>query len=635
VKDGFVRVAAAAIDITVAGCAENAREICARMDEAAGLGCAILVLPELCLTGYTCADLFLQDALIGAAQDALSLVLRHSASHKMLIFVGLPVRARGKLYNCAAVIADGRLLGLVPKSNLPNYAEFYETRQFTPAPETDTPVELCGFKVTMGTKQLFCCENMPELIVGCEICEDLWTPRQPSQALALAGATVIVNLSASTQTVGKDDYRRLLVRCQSARLSCGYLYADAGRGESTTDVIFTGHCMIAEYGELLRQSKPFENELIYSELDIFRVLHERRRLSTFPAADDGFTRAYFTLNRVETPLTRPVSRTPFVPSDPGERGERCEEILSMQAIGLSKRMAHTGAKCAVVGVSGGLDSTLALLICARAAKMLSLGADSVVAVTMPGFGTTGRTYDNAAGLAKALGARLIEIPIAQAVRGHFKDIGHDEAVCDVVYENAQARERTQILMDLSNKLGGFVVGTGDLSELALGWATYNGDHMSMYAINASIPKTLIRHLISHIASGADENLKNILMDVLDTPVSPELLPAEDGQICQKTEEIVGPYELHDFYLNCVVRWGFGPRKALRLANHAFAGTYDNETLLKWLRNFYTRFFAQQYKRSCLPDGPKVGSVTLSPRSDWRMPSDASDKLWIRELDDLG
>ena len=555
----------------------------------------------------------------------------------MLVFVGLPVRHLGKLYNCAAALCGGELLGLVPKTHLPNYGEFYERRWFSPAPQDAsyynayTP-QAVGF----GANQLFRCEQLPDLVVAAELCEDLWAPCPPSVGHTAAGATVIVNLSASDETVGKADYRRSLVEGQSARLVCGYLYADAGMGESTTDMVFAGHNLIAENGVLLAETPRYRTGLAVTELDVSRLAYERRRMTTFPPQQDrGYLTSTFSLPLEETPLSRVISPTPFIPQSPEARKACCEEILQIQSWGLRRRLEHSHAKTAVVGVSGGLDSALALLVAARAMDLLGRPHSDLLAVTMPCFGTTARTKGNAELLCERLGATLRQIDIKAAVDLHFRDIGHDPAMRDVTYENAQARERTQVLMDLANEHSGLVVGTGDLSELALGWATYNGDHMSMYGVNASIPKTLVRHLVAYEAQRtSDAALRQVLLDILDTPVSPELLPPSEGEIQQRTEDLVGPYELHDFFLYYMIRWGFGPAKVLRLALYAFKGAYDRRTVLHWLKNFCRRFFAQQYKRSCLPDGPKVGSVSLSPRGDWRMPSDAQSSLWLAELDRL-
>ena len=635
-KHGFVKVAAATPDIKVADCIYNAQSICSDMKKAAEQGAKIVVFPELCLTGYTCSDLFWQERMLDAAKEGLRKIIKTSITLDGLFFVGLPWEVNQKLYNVAAAVSNGELLGLVPKKYLPNYAEFYEARHFTPGKEDVEWVTFDGQEVPFGMKQMFHCTEMPGLTVAAEICEDLWVPNPPSVAAAMAGATVIVNLSASNENTGKSLYRTALVQNQSARLICGYIYASAGEGESTTDLVFSGHNLIAENGTVLKQSQRFKNEMIYSELDIHKLRSERRRMTTYQV--DGsyeYTDIEFHLKKTETELTRYVDPNPFVPSDKSDRERRCEEILTIQALGLKKRMAHTGCKSVVVGISGGLDSTLALLVMAKAVDMLGLPRTSILSVTMPCFGTTDRTYNNACELTRKLGATLKEVNIQEAVKKHFVDIGQDPDRHDVTYENCQARERTQVLMDLANQSGGMVVGTGDLSELALGWATYNGDHMSMYAVNTSIPKTLVRHLVKYYADTCgDPQLERVLVDVLDTPVSPELLPPENGTISQKTEDLVGPYELHDFFLYHMMRYGEEPEKVYRLAKYAFQGVYSDEIILKWLRTFYWRFFTQQFKRSCLPDGPKVGSVAVSPRGDLRMPSDASIQIWKEQLDHL-
>ena len=556
----------------------------------------------------------------------------------MLVALGLPVRAEGKLYNCAAVLCRGELLGLIPKTCLPNYGEFYEKRWFEPGPEEEfLSLTLCGQEVFLGKRHLFRCDTLPDLVVGVEICEDLWSSAPPSVFLAQSGATLILNLSASNETVGKADYRRALVAGQSGRLMCGYVYADAGEGESTTDLVFAGHNLIAENGTVLAERR-FADGLTVSEVDVARIAFERRRITTFPPArQERMDWSEFSLEPVETSLTRPIGTNPFVPDDSGDRDRRCREILHIAALGLKKRLAHTGAKSAVVGLSGGLDSTLALLITVRAMDLLGRPRTDITAVTMPCFGTTSRTKSNAQLLAERIGTTFQTIDIGEAVRVHFRDIGQSMDDLSVTFENGQARERTQVLMDVANHQGGLVIGTGDLSELALGWATYNGDHMSMYAVNGSIPKTLVRHLVAYSADTvepSDPELAAVLRDILDTPVSPELLPPKEGEIAQRTEDLVGPYELHDFFLYYAVRWGFSPRKVFRLALYALGNRYDRAAILKWLQNFYRRFFAQQFKRSCLPDGPKVGSLTLSPRGDWRMPSDAVNSLWMEELDQL-
>ena len=638
-RDGFIKVAAGTPKIRVADCRYNAEQIFTMMREADKQGVKVLCLPELCLTGYTCGDLFLQDTLLCGAEEGLQTILEATRNLDMVTVLGLPVRCKwdNKLYNCAAVIQSGEILGLVPKTYLPNYGEFYEQRWFASGAGVETSVDLCGETVDMDAAGLFACETVPNLVLGVEICEDLWATEPPSARLARGGATVILNLSASNELVGKSGYRRNLVVGQSGRLVCGYVYADAGEGESTTDLVFTGHNMIAENGALLAERR-FATGLTISEIDVDRLAYERRRMTTFNGQRQAdLWRASFSLPLEETRLTRAVSPAPFVPADAEDRAERCNEILKIAALGLKKRLEHTGARTAVVGLSGGLDSTLAILITAVAMKLLDRPASDIIAVTMPCFGTTDRTRDNAVELAERLGATLKRIDIGSAVKVHFKDIGQSMEDHSVTFENGQARERTQVLMDIANQNGGLVIGTGDLSELALGWATYNGDHMSMYGVNAGIPKTLVRHLVAFVSDdkgSEDPRLSAVLDDILATPVSPELLPAIEGKISQKTEDLVGPYELHDFFLYYAIRWGFPPRKVFRLAEHALGRTYDRATILKWLNSFYRRFFTQQFKRSCLPDGPKVGSVTLSPRGDWRMPSDAVAALWLEELEGL-
>ena len=635
-RQGFIKVAALTPKVTVADTQANRKEICRLMDEAEAKGAKILVFPELCITGYTCGDLFYQQVLLREAKKELLAIAKYTQRKDYLAFVGLPLEYNGKLYNVAAAVTQGKVLGLVPKTHIPNYNEFYERRHFAPGMKQPVPVALDEDTVVpMGTRVLFQCRQMPELKIGAEICEDVWAPNPPGVEHALAGATLLVNLSASDETTGKDMYRKSLVTGQSGRLICGYVYCSAGDGESTQDVVYSGHNLIAENGTLLAESRRFCNESIYTELDMVRLNEERRRMSTFMTSDESYINVEFSLKEEKTELTRFVDPAPFVPGNKADREKRCEEIFMIQAMGLKKRLEHTHAATAVVGISGGLDSTLALLVMVKAFDLIGKDHKDIVAVTMPGFGTTDRTYDNAVSLIKSLGATFREVSIVDSVRVHFKDIGQDEAVHDVTYENGQARERTQILMDIANKSGGMVIGTGDMSELALGWATYNGDHMSMYGVNASVPKTLVRHLVCYYADTcADETLQKVLYDVLDTPVSPELLPPEDGKISQKTEDIVGPYELHDFFLYYILRFGCTPKKIYRLANYAFAGTYDTETIQKWLKTFYRRFFSQQFKRSCLPDGPKVGTVAVSPRGDLRMPSDASARIWMEELEHL-
>lgn len=634
-RQGFVKAAAVTPKIKVADTKYNAELILDMMKESTQQGAKIVVFPELCLTGYTCQDLFLQERLLQGAKDALMKLVKESASLDAIFFVGLPFEILGKLYNVAAVFSHGEVLGLVPKSYLPNYNEFYEARHFVSGAELATEVVLPdGSCVPADRDLLFVCEQMPKLRIGVELCEDLWTPNPPSISHALAGASVLVNLSASNELTGKDSYRRELVSGQSARLLAAYIYASAGEGESTQDLVFSGHNIIAENGQILAESKRFGHGILYSEIDVERLCAQRRRMTTFVTEDQTHTEILFSLKIEETKLTRFIDPAPFVPTDRQNREKRCDEILMIQAMGLKKRLEHTGAN-AVVGISGGLDSTLALLVTVRAFDLCGRDHKGITAVTMPGFGTTDRTYDNAVKLIQSLGAEFVEVDICQSVNVHFSDIGQDPSVHDVTYENSQARERTQILMDIANKKNALVIGTGDMSELALGWATYNGDHMSMYAVNASVPKTLVRHLVRYYADTCeDKQLSDTLYDVLDTPVSPELLPPEDGKISQKTEDLVGPYELHDFFLYYMLRQGFSPAKIYRLAKIAFAGTYEDAFILKWLKTFCRRFFAQQFKRSCLPDGPKVGSVAVSPRGDLRMPSDACATLWMEELNTL-
>lgn len=629
-----MKVAAATPDIRVADVEFNTQNIINAMEEAQKNGAKILVFPELCVTGYTCSDLFDHSVLLKASRKALLEIAENTNDKDMLVFVGAPLEVNGKLYNVAAAMNQGEIIGFTTKTFLPNYGEFYEMRQFTPGPQTVREITFEGKKIPFGPQILFQAEGMEELVVAAEICEDVWSPVPPSIQAALEGATVIVNCSASDETIGKDTYRRALISGQSARLISGYIYANAGEGESTTDLVFGGHNIIAENGTILKESSRYVNEIIYSEIDLQRITGERRKNTTFqPLDEETLVRVPFTVEETKTFLTRTFPKKPFVPSDEQTRAQRCEEILTIQAMGLKKRLAHTNARTAVVGISGGLDSTLALLVTARAFDMLGRDKKDIIAVTMPCFGTTDRTYQNACEMSKKVGATLIEVPIADAVNVHFRDIGHDPEDHSVTYENCQARERTQVLMDIANKTWGMVIGTGDLSELALGWATYNGDHMSMYGVNASVPKTLVRHLVKYAADDTkDEALKNVLYDVLDTPVSPELLPPKDGDIAQKTEDLVGPYELHDFFLYFMLRFGYEPSKIFRIACMTFDGEYDKETIFKWLETFCRRFFSQQFKRSCLPDGPKVGTVALSPRGDWRMPSDACVAVWMKDLE---
>ena len=635
-EHGFIKAAAVTPKIKVADTKYNTQVICEKLEEAYCRGAKIIVFPELCITGYTCGDLFLQSILLEQAEKALLQIAEATENKDALVMVGLPVEREGKLYNVAAVLQDGEVLGMIPKTNIPNYAEFYEARHFAEGNNQVVSFFLDGEEIPFGTNLLFQCENVPGLTVGCEICEDLWVANPPGTNHALMGATVLTNLSASNETVGKSEYREMLVKASSARLLCGYVYASAGEGESTQDLVFGGQNLIAENGTLLAQSQCFSGETAYADIDVQRILTERRKMGIFgKEPETTYTIVPFRLEKEETVLDRTFESMPFVPQDETLRAKRCEEILSIQAYGLKKRYEHIGLKTAVLGISGGLDSTLALLVTVRAFDLLGLDRKGITAVTMPCFGTTDRTYDNACKLTRTLGATLEEVDIKEAVTLHFKDIGHDINNHNVTYENSQARERTQVLMDIANREGALVIGTGDLSELALGWATYNGDHMSMYGVNGGVPKTLVRHLVKYYADTCDnEELRAVLLDVLDTPVSPELLPPVEGEIAQKTEDLVGPYELHDFFLYYMLRCGFPPAKLYRVAKESFKGIYDDATILKWLQTFYRRFFSQQFKRSCLPDGPKVGSVGVSPRGDLRMPSDACARIWLEELENI-
>lgn len=635
---GFIKVAAASPEVRVADCAYNLAQAKRCLDAAEAQGANLLVLPELYLSAYSCGDLFYSEVLLAASRAALEELVQFSAGRRCVCVVGVPVRIAGKLYNCAAVLQNGALLGLVPKVSLPNYAEFYERRQFTSGADYVGADELClaGRRVPFGRGLLFCCAEMEGFVLGVEICEDLWAPVSESAGLCLAGASVIANLSASNELVGKAACRRLLVQSASSRLICGYIYANAGRGESTQDLSFSGHSIICENGAIIAERPPYAaDELILTELDIHRLISARHQCGSFDEAHaPACRRIYFSQAVQPVALTRDIARMPFVPADESARAARAEEILNIQADGLMHRIAHINCPKLVLGVSGGLDSTLALLVAVRAMDALSRPRADIIAVTMPCFGTTRRTRSNAEKLCAELGVSFRTVDITASVRQHFRDIGHDERLTDVTYENSQARERTQVLMDIANAVNGIVVGTGDLSELALGWATYNGDHMSMYGVNASVPKTLVRYIVAHEAARCDGAAAEVLRDILATPVSPELLPAKDGDIAQRTEDIVGPYELHDFFLYHMLRTGAGPARMLHLAEYAFGADYPREVILKWLRTFLRRFFAQQFKRSCLPDGPKVGTASLSPRGDWRMPSDASARLWLDEVDAL-
>ncbi len=627
-KDGYLKVAAASPFVKVADCQANAQRIVNIILEGEEKGVKVLVFPELCLTAYTIADLVQARDLLDGALQALKTVCEGSASADVLSIVGLPLVCRGKLYNVAAVIHHGRILAFIPKSNIPMYGEFYEGRWYEEGKGNMGSVRFYDEEIPFGTDILIRCPSLPSFALAVEICEDLWVAESPSTRHALNGATLIANLSASDELIGKDDYRRRLVSMQSARLLCAYIYANAGEGESTTDMVFAGHSLICENGVTLAEQFLNGENLLVSEVDLHYLESERLKHTTFHTRNDGYREVFTHFREEETFLTRNYPRFPFVPGNKAEVAQRSERIITLQALGLKKRLEHTGAKTAVIGLSGGLDSTLALLVTVKAFDMLNKDRSGILAITMPCFGTTKRTRSNAEKLARALGVNFEEINIKKSVTSHFNDIGQNPETYDVTYENSQARERTQVLMDKANMSGGLVIGTGDLSELALGWATYNGDHMSMYAVNASVPKTLVRYLVGWFASEDFSGCKKVLEDILATPVSPELLPAnKDGSIAQVTEDLVGPYELHDFFLYYFVRASFSKEKIRRLAYRTFEGIYEKNVIDKWLDNFFRRFFSQQFKRSCLPDGPKVGSLTLSPRSDWRMPSDASASLW--------
>ena len=632
---GYVKTMAITPRVRVADVAFNKRAVLRAVEEAKDKCAALLALPELCLTGYTCGDLFYSDVLLSAAKRALKEIVESTAESAMLVFIGLPVKKDGLIYNCAAAVNRGRVLAFVPKTYIPNYGEFYEKRYFAPCPEENGRLDFFFLYVPFGKKVVLRAEGFENFTVAAEICEDLWALKPPSTEHAAAGANIIVNLSCSDETVGKAEYRRALVSSHSAKLVAGYVYADSGEGESTTDMVFAGNDFVAENGRILSETEPFGDRPAFAEIDVDFIAYERSRLYNYGYnREAGYEEIPFVTDDSVLLLTRSYPKTPFVPEDEGELGSRAELILKMQAAGLKKRIEHTGAKKAVVGLSGGLDSTLALLVAVRAMKEAGRDMSDILGVTMPCFGTTERTLSNTVKLARALKITLKKIDISRSAERHLKDIGHPLDVYDAAYENAQARERTQVLMDVANSVGGLVVGTGDLSELALGWATYNGDHMSMYGVNASVPKTLVRYLVAHVAKKEGGRLKSVLRAVLDTPVSPELLPAENGEIAQKTEEIVGPYVLHDFFLYCFVRLGFSPRKIFAVAVKTFDGDFSPKTILRWLTVFVRRFFTQQFKRSCLPDGVKIGSVALSPRGDWRMPSDARAALWLAELEEL-
>ncbi len=637
-KHQFLKVAAASPELKVADPAFNAQKIIEIIEAQHQKGTELLVFPELGISGYTCGDLFLQKTLLDGCLGALKMIAESTKGYPMLVFVGLPLAVDGKLYNCAAALCGGEIKGVIPKTHIPNYNEFYEARYFSPAPGGTRRLPFGGEEndgAAFSAELVFRDEDHPEIAVGCEICEDLWAPASPAVGLVQRGASVIVNLSASNETVGKREYRHKLIAAQSGKNLCGYVYASAGVGESTSDMVFAGNNMIYENGTLLAESLPFSGEVCEAEIDVGFLLNERRRNNTFRAETAGsdWLDARFV---TEGDLTlRTVDPTPFVPHEAGERFERAELVLTAQAHALARRLSQIHAKTAVIGVSGGLDSTLALLVTCRAFDLLQKDRKSIYAYTMPGFGTSKRTKGNADALMETLGVSAFCVPISDAVLVHFRDTGHDPAIRDTAYENAQARYRTMVLMDVANETGGIVIGTGDLSELALGWCTYNGDHMSMYAVNCSVPKTLVRHLVGAEAERLGGEAKSLLLDILGTEISPELLPPDErGGIAQKTEDLIGPYELTDFYLYHFLRRGDGPAKILYLAERAFAEKYDRATLKKWLVNFFERFFSQQFKRNCVPDGVKVGSVSLSPRADLRMPSDASAALWIEEAQNL-
>ncbi|MCR4734908.1 MAG: NAD(+) synthase [Treponema sp.] len=647
---GFIRCACASPELVVADCKTNALNIIESAKSLAKKSPQIIVFPELSITAYTCGDLFFQKSLQTSAVKELENIAKETASLNSLIFVGLPFALNEGIYNCAAALYKGQLLALIAKSFLPNYGEFYERRHFTPFPANGESryIDFGTFKnVPFGRDILICDEDDSSICIACELCEDLWVPIPPSSRHILNGASIIANLSAGNEIIGKAEYRRNLVKSQSARSICAYLYANAGHGESSQDMVFASHNLICENGTLLSESKLFSNETIFADIDVERLCQERRKTSSFSVcsqanSDSSYIKIKIPLLKdsktsFEKEFFRFIAPHPFVPENSKERKERCNEVISLQAEGLAKRLRHINCKNAVIGLSGGLDSTLALLVTARAFDLCGFDRKGISAITMPCFGTTDRTYNNACNLAKECGVTLKEVPIAAAVRQHFKDLGQDEQKHDITYENCQARERTQVLMDYANKVNGIVIGTGDLSELALGWCTYNGDHMSMYGVNSSVPKTLVRYLVQWFADdeaeAGNQTYSELLKDILSTPVSPELLPPEDGKISQVTEDLVGPYEIHDFYLYYLLRFGFSPAKIYFLAKKAKL-PYSDEILLKWLKNFYRRFFAQQFKRSCLPDGAKVGTINLSPRGDWRMPSDASAAIWLKEVEDL-
>ena len=634
--DGFIKVAAASPKLEVANCGYNSDNIISAIDKAHKEGVAIIVFPELCITSYSCDDLFKQDVLLNAAYSSLFKICAATKGQEMVAVVGLPVNAKGLLYNCAAVLCDGAILGIVPKSYIPTYGEFYEKRHFKEAPKDNMEIDIKGMKIPFGTNILFECREIKELVLAVEICEDLFATISPSSYHTLNGATIVANLSASDEVLGKASYRRSLIESQSGKCICAYIYSNANPSESTTDVVYSGHSIIAENGVILAESKPFESDRTVTDIDLQRLVSDRRNQTSVREInkDREYIHISFSLKEKKTELIRKISSHPFVPEETDRLIERCNDIFDIQCTGLKKRMEHSKSRTAVIGISGGLDSTLTLLVTYRAFEMMGKQTKDIICISMPCFGTTKRTKNNAKKLSELLNTDFRVINISNAVKGHLKDIGHSGLEYDSAYENAQARERTQVLMDVANMTGGIVIGTGDLSEIALGWCTYNGDHMSMYAVNTSVPKTLIQYIVQNVADYRGGELKKVLYDILDTPISPELIPGDDGEIVQKTEDIVGPYELHDFFLYHFMRWGSAPKKIFRLTKYAFQGKYTDEQIKKWLTVFYKRFFVSQFKRSCSPNGPKVGSVALSPRGDWRMPSDASVFEWIKEVEEI-
>lgn len=636
-RDGYIRVASASFEITLANVKKNTEKIIKLIYEAKENHTQILVFPELCLTGYTLQDLFFQSRVLNEARNQLIKIAEATKSLNMMVVVGLPLEVKNKLYNCGAVLFDGSILGVIPKTYLPNYHEFYEARHFASAPKENIDIKIGNNEyISFGSHIIFRDVNHPHLQIGIEICEDVWAPLPPSTNHCLNGATLILNPSASNDLTGKSDYRRQLISTHSAQCVCGYVYTNAGLGESSTDVVFSGHHLICENGTILNESKQYENGIIYADMDIEKLTRERMEMTTYENQfNDNYWTYDFELEDEVLELHRYYDPHPFVPSDENKRAIRCKEVFDIQIHGLTQRIKAIGIKKVVIGISGGLDSTLALLVAKMAYEKLSYPLSDIIAVTMPCFGTTSRTKNNALMMMEECGVTSLTVDIGDAVHQHFKDIGQDPNIHDVTYENCQARERTQVLMDIANKVGGIVIGTGDLSEVALGWSTYNGDHMSMYGVNVSVPKTLVRYLVNYVSSlYKGQKLEVILKDILDTPVSPELIPANDDKITQKTEDIVGPYELHDFFLYHHARFHYEPKKLYRIACLTYEKTYDRETIKKWLTLFYRRFFTQQFKRSCIPDGPKVGSVALSPRGDLRMPSDSDVTAWLEECNKL-